>query len=324
MRIYIIIAVVFAAGSLVLIQHNVSMIITVVTIGLGLPLIYLFLSVSYYVLCVFPGVLLGSITGNQLFGTISVLLCLLIAGIAPGFRDLMDARNLEESLIRAKIVKPYRVPPRTIEMIKEPYAIYGKSRKYHPNTKSICPDICQYLIESGQVDWIRITDNENYKGNIKSLLRTGLSQLECQRNGVNRSSLPCVVASVDTGDTAAISISSERGKGVNKSIFHDLSDSRFSNWFGIKAIDNRTGKRVYSNTQQIFNTIALPYAVVPSFGYGFESKGLESLYRPKKLNALNYRSVFTDLGYSLPETTEQPDQTDWKSIILDILKIISP
>lgn len=303
-KLYLVILFILFAFEMWLEGKNNYMLSVYLTLGLGLPLVYM-PTVFVYFLCMFP-LAIFSRGRVSFFVSLAVSACVLIVvALVPGWKSnnlyIEDKNNL----------KVYRrtsansTPPRAIEIRRSRQGGFNDFGFDFSNR--ICDFVCSHLLKSGQVDWVRMVfPTINKKSSFKGIPPTVLFRLakgkQCGNveNG-SVANFTCVIPSNDNVKSERLILEFESHPHQEKPVSLVIKSSKLRGWRKVTGYLNEHKKENISLLWQEQKIAVVESPTVFMIGtLGMSSEGSVLRYRNETINSIDYRKVFIAFGYQVP------------------------
>ena len=320
MRKYLITMLALAALTALMATPDVATILTLLTLGLGLPLVFAGTGLAYG-LCVAPLAASWPAGGRaRAVGAAATATLIAVVALAPEYvgRRAVDAATAARVASDHAPSEPIRAS--TLE-IRRPADSYDGTFA----DQEACGTECRSLLSSGQAQWARVVEIKRFgmRATTSSTFHRALHGKDCAvPGGEPVENAVCVVEAVDPGDAAELVVEFEPPVEPGK----DGGQLAFASIVSERAVVAQTskvgqGSEAMRETEVTAETPYRPTIFGPAF-HAMHSGGLEVMRRTSKINPLTLAGVLTRLGYSLlPPVGATPAsgavQPDWRAPLDD-------
>ncbi len=286
------------------------------TFGIAVPLIFS-ITPLIYLLGLFPVFYFGDqLEKRNLKIMLSILILASIATI-PNLVSKLDIMKIEKLL--ALDFSPHEIatPPRTLE-IRRP-SIFDRKLVGIISGNAICDSICTSIIINNEVEWVRVAVKHSTfvdkKKNVTTsvLFQIGNSIEECTAPDNSAPVVvPCIVEKIDHGIPAELVVTFEQSKKKRAAANNSVKNFHPWRWRRISAhaLFGDKQRLLYFQEEQEALLISFPTVIVPASTCGNNYLLGDFPYRFRRyrfrINPIDYKRVFAELGYKLPDISNIP------------------
>lgn len=308
----------FMFCSLVLISaivsiKNMAILIGMLTLGLGLPLLFA-PSALVYLLCLLPAFGFWPSRGSRFIGVAVSLALVALVAVFPGILSRNEAQAIAEiaAMSDRRVAEP--VNARSMEILRP--AVFDPNHGVFPFSSDPCPAECRYLLISGQMDWIRVnmtvthwngTGRNKTEQQLSTFVAASGRDCDPERRETPSDQRCVLVGPNSESDAAMLAV-------ISQSVFKPGSGTLLTTQRAMRRITltmprGREQKVVHQSTESVIATTFMPFLIGPRFVGGMESAGFEIMRGSGRLNKISLRGALEDAGYdfaNIDHVVEQP------------------